>query len=372
MNSTDTRDTEDFVESPESSAPLHSMLTKHWRTIVGTGVAAGLISFGVTFLIPPTYTARTSFISPQPQSTAASAMASIGALASLAGGSSAIKNQADQFIALMQSATISDNIINRFGLMDIYEAKFRSLARKQLAENVRITSGKKDGLIYVEVDDHDAQRAADMANRYVTELRLMTSSLALTEAQQRRMFFEGQLKQTRDRLTAAQQALQDSGFSRGDLKSEPKAAAEAYARLKAEQTTTEIRLKALRSTLADNAPEVRRAQATLAGLEVEISKLENAGGGQAKDSGSYVSKYRDYKYEEALFEIFARQFEMAKSDESREGALVQVIDTAMPPDRRTKPRRTITALGGMIAGLIAAAAWAVLFERRRPSGRALT
>lgn len=265
----------------------------------------------------------------------------------------------------MQSATISDNIIDKFGLMDVYESKFRSLARKQLSENVRIVAGKKDGLIYIEVDDTSPQRSSEIANTYVTELRRMTSTLALTEAQQRRTFFENQLKQTKERLKAAQLELQRSGFSAGDLNAEPKAAAESYARLKAEHTSAEVRLQAMRSSLADGAPEVRRAQATLAGLSGRLAKLEETSHSQLKNQDSYVSKYRDYKYEEALFDIFARQYELAKSDESREGSLIQVIDPAMPPDRRTKPRRAITAIGGFIAGLLAASAYVVLKQRRK-------
>jgi len=365
LNSPQITDSLHLLDAAEGADPLHVVLLERWQFIAAATVLAGGVTLGITFLIPPTYTARTSFISPQPQSSAAAAMASLGALANLAGSSSAIKNQADQFISLMQSATISDNIIDKFDLMNIYESKFRSMARKQLSENVRIVAGKKDGLIYIEVDDTTPQRSSDIANAYVSELRRVTGTLALTEAQQRRTFFENQLRQTKERLKAAQLDLQGSGFSVGDLKAEPKAAAESYARLKAEQTTAEVRLQTLRSSLADGAPEVRRAQATLTGLTGQLAKLETAGNSQLKNQDSYVSKYRDYKYEEALFDIFARQYELAKSDESREGTLIQVIDPAMPPDRRTKPRRTVTSIGGALAGLLISAAAAIIIARRK-------
>ncbi|HEY1395722.1 Wzz/FepE/Etk N-terminal domain-containing protein [Roseateles sp.] len=357
--------------TPGSPAqPVTALLLPHWKRIAGTALATGVVAFGITFLIPPTYTSRTSFISPQQQSSAVAAMASLGALANLASGASSIKNQAEQFVSLLQSATISDILIDRHTLMEVYDVKYRSAARKKLAENVRIAAGKKDGLIYIEVDDTSAQRAADMANLYVAELRKMTSSLALTEAQQRRVFFESQLKLARDRLKTAQLKLQDSGFSVGDLKAEPKAAAESFARLKAEQTSLQVRLRALQSRLADNAPEIQQLRATLSGTDAALARLEASGNGSEESRVSYVSRYRDYKYEEALFEIFARQYELARSDESRDGALIQIIDVAQPADRRTRPKRVFTAIGATVAGAFAAIAFFYIRARRRSPSNA--
>jgi uncharacterized protein involved in exopolysaccharide biosynthesis len=242
----------------------------------------------------------------------------------------------------MQSVTVSDRLIEQFKLMEVYSEKFRVDARHELGKNVRISLGKKDGLISVEVDDHVPQRAADIANRYVDELRRVTGSLAVTEAQQRRVFFEQQLKQGRDRLVQAQQALQASGFNLNALKAEPKAAAEGYAKMKAEVTGAEIRLQALRGTMTDSSPEVRQQQVALNAMREQLAKVEAAT--QVSGGPDYVSRYRDFKYQEALFEVYARQFELARVDESREGALIQVVDPATPPERKSKPKRGIAAV----------------------------
>jgi capsule polysaccharide export protein KpsE/RkpR len=253
-----------------------------------------------------------------------------------------VANSVDQYIALMQSVTASDRLIDQFKLMDVYSAKYRVDARKELAQNVRITAGKKDGLITVEVDDASPQRAADIANRYVEELRRLTGTLAVTEAQQRRVFFERQLQQSRDRLVMAQQALQASGFNAGALKAEPKAAAEAYAKLKAETTAAEVRLQTLRGSLADGAPEVRQQEATMAALRRQLAHAEQAT--DIAGAPDYVGKYREFKYQETLFELYARQFELARVDESREGALIQVVDPAAAPEKRSRPKRMMVAL----------------------------
>lgn len=249
----------------------------------------------------------------------------------------------------MQSETVSDRIIEKFDLMQTYEAKYRFEARKILTESIRISVGKKDGLITVEADDHSPERAAEMANQYVVELRRMTSDLALTEAQQRRVFFEQQLNLTRDRLEKAQLALQASGFNPGALKAEPKAAADTYARLGAEVTAAEVRLQTLRRTLADGAPEVQQQLGTLTALRSQLAKAEASGHTSDAGSADYVSRYRDFKYQETLFDLFSRQYEMARLDESREGALVQVVDVAQTPEWKSKPKRAqLTITAGLI------------------------
>lgn len=328
---------------------LLKVLASHWKLLVLGSLAVGVLAFGVASVIPPTFTAQTTMLPPQQQqSSAAAALSQLGALAGLAGGAAGIKSPADQYIALMQSVTVSDRIIDEFKLMDLYEAKFRQDARKQLASNVRINAGKKDGLITVEVDDRDPARAAAMANAYVAGLRYVTSTLAVSEAQQRRAFFEAQLQQTRDKLTRAQIALQGSGINQGTLKTEPKAAAEGYARLRAELTSAEIRLQTMQRMLAENSPELLQQQAMLTALRGEVRRLEqqDAPNGQ---SDEYITKYREFKYQETLFELFARQYELARLDESREGALIQVVDAATPPERKSKPRRGLVAFAAALA-----------------------
>jgi len=335
--------TETFVEDEGISLfEVVALLRQHLKVLIAAPLAAGMLALGITYLIAPTFTATTTFLPPQQQqSAAASVLASLGPLAGLAGSAGGIRTPADQYVALMQSVTVSDRLIDQFKLMDEYDVKFRMDARKELTNNVRMNVGKKDGLITVEVDDKSPQRASDMANRYVEELRRLTGSLAVTEAQQRRLFFEHQLQQTRDKLTAAQLALQSSGFSQGAIKAEPKAAAEGYARMRAEVTAAEVRLQAMRGSLADDTPEVRVQLATLVALRSQLARLEQAT--DAKGGPDYVGKYREFKYQETLFDLFARQYELARVDESREG-LVQVVDGALPPERKSKPKRAIIAV----------------------------
>lgn len=326
---------------------------------MATPLLVGLLAFGATYLVRPTFTARTSFMPPQQaQSGTASALASLGALSSLTSGGPAMRSPAEQYVSLMQSVTLSDRLIDKYMLMKVYNSRYRDDTRKELAQNVRIAVGRKDGLITLEVDDHSPQRAADIANRYVDELRQITGTLAVTEAQQRRVFFETELQHSRDRLASAQTALQASGFNAGALKAEPKAAAEAYARLRAEATTAEVRLQALRGSLADSTPEVRQQLAMLGALREQLARI--ALPTDASVGPDYIGKFRDFKYQETLFELYARQYEQARADESREGALIQVVDPATPAERKSSPKRALIALSSTLVAFLGLAALMML------------
>lgn len=338
---------------------LINILAVRWRLFVAAPLLAGVAAFGIASIIPPTFTAQTTFLPPQQQQSAgSSALAALGALSGLAGGIGGIKTPGDQYVALMQSVNVEERIVERFKLMELYESKYRFEARKTLEKNVRISLGKKDGLITVEADAPEPKLAADIANQYVAELRRLSGELALTEAQQRRAFFEAELKRTRTKLTEAQQVLQSSGFNAGALRAEPKAAAEGYARLKAEVTAAEVRLQTMRRGLADSSPEVQQQTTLLGALRSQLSKLE--GSASTQNDADYISRYREFKYQETLFDLFAKQYELARMDESREGALIQVVDVATPPERKSKPQRFLITLAASALTFLTLLVWAYL------------
>ena len=326
-------------------------MVESWKLWILGSLVVGLVALGIAFVMTPVFTARTTFLPPQQQqSGVASALASLGGLAGLA-GAAGIKSPADQYVSLMQSVTAEDRLIDQFKLQQVYEAKYRFEARRALEQNTRIAVGKKDGLISVEVDDENPQRAADMANAYVEELRRMTSVLAVSEAQQRRMFFEKELKDARDQLAKAQQELQASGFNVGALRAEPKAAAESYARLKAEITAAEVRTQVLaRHRWPTARPRCNGNWPSSSALRAQLARLEQAV--DANVGPDYLSKYREFKYRETLFELFARQYEIARVDESREGALIQVVDVAVPPEYKSKPKRLFIAVAATLLSLL--------------------
>jgi tyrosine-protein kinase Etk/Wzc len=340
------------VDDEISLLDLLQTIVDNLRLLVLGPLAVGITALAISFFIPPTYTAKVQFLPPQQQqSAAASMLASLGGLGGLAGAVGGIKNPADQFLSYLKSVTLQDSLIERFKLLERYEAKSKTVARLALAASVRASSGK-DGLISVEVDDKDPQFAADLANAHVEELRKLLGKLATTEAQQRRLFFEKQLTLANDKLIQSEIALKATGVSGNVLKSNPASAVATVAGLQAAVTAQEVKLGAMRGYLAETAPDFKQAINELANLRAQLGKQEKDSpttGGKTTTEGDYITKYREFKYYETLFELFAKQFELAKVDEAREGAIIQVLDAAQAPERKAKPNKAMIAIIAALA-----------------------
>lgn len=332
---------------------LHTVVD-NLRLLVLGPLAVGLLALGISFLITPTFTATTKFLPPQQQQSAAAAMLqSLGALGGLAGAATGLKNPNDQYVAFLESRSLQDTLIKRFNLMERYESEFQDDARKALSTKAAISAGK-DGLITVSVDDHDPAFAAELANAHVQELTVLLGRLAVTEAQQRRVFFEKQLAESKDKLTLAEQALQASGVNVSALKANPEAAVTGLANLQASITAQEVKVATMRSYLTENAPDFQQALTQLSALRAQLRKAESSQPRSGNtDEADYVAKFRDFKYHETLFELFAKQYELARVDESREGAVIQVVDVALPPERKSKPKKaTIAILATLASGFL--------------------
>lgn len=329
---------------------LLQVVVDNLRLLVFGSFAGGLFALTITFLISPTFTAKTQFIPPkQQQSSAAAALSDLGVLGGGAAGAIAgIKNPADQYAALVKSASIADALSDQFHLAERYDEEFKEEIRKKLAKNTTVLVGVKDGLISVEVDDEDAQTAADIANAYVSELRKLLNRVALTEAQQRRAFYEDLVTETKADMVRAERALKGSAVSKEELRAMPDDALGGLARLKAQVSAQEVKIAAMRGYLADSAPEFKQALTELTALRSQMSRGEQAQVSTTTDT-DYVGRYREFKYQEALYGMYLRQFEMARADESREGAVIQVVDVAQVPERKSKPKKALVAVLATVA-----------------------
>src|SRR5207245_9551993 len=237
----------------------------------------------------------------------------------------------------------------------------------------------KDGIITIEVDDKDPKRAAELANAYAEELMNLTQVLAVTEASQRRLFFERQLVQAKDNLTAAEiaarQGLQKGGLAQVDAQGRSMIA--VTARLRAEISAKEVQLGAMRTFAAEGNPELQRTQQELEALRRELARVEGssqvAGLGKGDRPGSTGldnhGRLRDVKYYEFLYEFLAKQYELAKIDEAKDATLIQVMDKAVEPDRRSKPMRALIILLSVLVALLAGVLWAFVRELMADASR---
>ena len=354
------------------------VLAQHRKRILQITIAAALAALLVTLLLPNMYTATATILPPQQKPSSLNLIGQIGAIAGLGAGDLGLKNPADIFVAMLTSRTIEDNLINRFDLRKVYWKKRYQDARKTLEGRSEIIA-TKEGPISISVTDRDPRRSAEIANAYVNELRRLNQNFALTEAGQRRLFYEQQLKAEQDELSAAELALKQvqerSGLLQPDAQG--KAIIAGIADLRAQVAAHEVQLQTMRSYATANNPDLKRAETELAGLRGELAKLERAntiaGNGNITIPArqmpeaelEYLRQARDLKYHEALYEFLGKQLEAARIDEANDTLLVQVVDTAVPPEKKSSPHRMLIVLISTMTAFVLACLGVLVVEAVR-------
>jgi uncharacterized protein involved in exopolysaccharide biosynthesis len=325
-----------------------------------TGIA---VLAGVAFALvkPIIYTATTKIMPPQQTQSAASMMMNQltssggGSLAAFAGGGLGLKNSNDIYVGLLTSRPIADAIIRKFNLTKEYHAKDMTAARKNLAENTKVIIAK-NGFIEISVTDTDKKRVAEMANAYTDQLRILTQTFAVTEASQRRLFYEEQLKQAKEALVAAELAFQQVQQQKGlvQLDAQARAMIEGITALRAQVSAKQVEVQALRSYSTEQNPKVQLAERELTALQAEENRLEQSshspgiaglGLGNVPVAGlEYLRAEHELAYRQALFDMLLKQYDAARLDEAHEAAIIQVVEPAIEPDRWTPQRRTLIVL----------------------------
>ena len=347
------------------------VLAEQKRMILWVTAVFAIVAIFISFILPKRYTATLTLMPPERSSSMGAALApqlgNLGAMAALAGGGLGLKNPNDMFVAMFKSRTVEEAMIQRFGLMQEYHKRYVSDARKTFEKRATVDGRGKDGLIHISVEDSDPGRAAELANGYVDQFRILSQHLAITEASQRRLFFERELEKAKDNLAKAEEALKQTEQTTGmiHLDSQTRVLIGSAASLRAQITAREVLIRGMQTYAAGENAGLVQAQRELEGMRAQLAKMggseENTSGDLLVPKGrvpavglAYVRKLRDVKYNETIFEILARQFEIAKLDEAKQGALIQVVDPAIPPDKRSFPKRLLivicaTALGFFFA-----------------------
>ena len=358
MNDTTTPSLPAPDEDEISLLDLATALGEEKATLFAIPLLTTLVAVVVSLLMTPIFTAKTVVMPPQQQqSGAAAALASLGGLAGLAGAAGAIKSPDEMYVALLGSDSLQNRLITDLKLQERYEAKTLTETRAELKTQVRFSADKKSGLLNIEADDKDPAFAAELANRHVVELRTMLGRLAVTEAQQRRVFYEQQIQQTQDKLAlvevAFRAAKEKSGMQVTTVLAET--GVRASAELRGQIAAREVQLQAMSRFATAQNPDTQRIASELAALRAQLNKTEQ-GSGESKVAASplhqeAVKSYRDVKVQEAMLEVLIRQYELARVDEAKEGPLIQQVDVAVAPERKSKPKRAIMVLVAAFAGL---------------------
>jgi capsule polysaccharide export protein KpsE/RkpR len=334
-----------------------------------------LVSAGLVLLIPVSYTGTAVILAPQPSSTASALLSQLGALGSLApdlleGGG--VKTPEETYLGILSSRTIADQIIERFSLQKLYRTRHMVDTRKALARHTRVEA-TKGYLIRISVEDQSATRAADMANGYVDVLYALNQRLALTQSSQRRVFLEQQVDAERDALSKAELAFKRVQESTGviQLTAQAELTLRTIAQLRTEIVSRELQLEQLKSIATEHNEKVSEMEAGIAALREQLSKAEKGANdtqtsdyflaaGKVPAAGlEYIRTTRDLRYHEALFEALSKQYEMARMDEAKAPPLLQVVDRAIPLDKKTWPPRTLLVLLSGLFSAVFVMGWAL-------------
>ncbi len=340
--------------------------------------AFALVAGAVSFIVPVEFTATILIMPPEQGSSLSSALGELGGLGSIASLASGLgsKNLAEMYVSMLKSESVEDAVIQKYGLLAEYHKKYYYDARKSLEWHTTIDGSKKDGLIRLSFEDRNPARAAEIANGYVEILRSLSQHLAITEAAQRRVIFEQQLEKTKNDLAASEEALKQTELSTGfaQIDAQSRALIGSAASLRAQLVAKEVQIEAMKSYAGQGNPDLQEQENELAGLRAQFSQLTGSNASSPDDlfpsKGNvpeaeleYARKLRDVKYNEAVFEALARQLEIAKIDEAREGGFLQIVNPALTPERKSFPKRAWITLGAAAFGLSLAVVIALLQVR---------
>ena len=351
------------------------VLAERKRIVACVTVGFAIMAILVSILLPVRYTASVVLLPPQQNASVGASLASqvgtMGGITALASSGLGLRNLNEMYVAMLRSRTVEDAMVQRYNLMDEYRERNLIDACKAFEKHATVDGSGKDGLIHISVEDRDPARAAELANGYVDQFRSLSQHLAFTEASQRRLFFEQELEQSKNNLASAEEALKQTEQTTGvvQLDGQAHALIESAVALRAQITAREVQIQGMQTYATDENAQLVQAQRELLSLRAQLAKLGGSEQSSADDlivtkgrvpaAGlEYVRKLRDVKYYEAIFDILARQFEIAKLDEAKQGALVQVVDPATVPDKRSFPKRGLivmcATLVGFLIGILAA------------------
>ena len=328
-----------------------------------------ILAIVISMLLPQRFTATVTLLPPPQNSSVGAALtsqlSSMGSVAAMAGGSFGLRNANEMYVAMLKSRVVEDAMVQHLGLIQEYGKRYPSDARRAFEKHADVNGSGKDGLIHIAIEDRDPRRAADLANGYIEEFRNLSQHLAITEASQRRLLFEQELVQAKNNLANAEEALKQTEQTTGviQLDSQARALIESGAALRAQITAREVQIQGMQTYATGENAQLVQAQLELDTLRAQLAKLGGSASsasdelivpkGRVPGAGlEYVRKMRDVKYNETIFEILARQFELAKLDEAKQGALIQVVDPAIPPDKRSFPKRGLIVIGATILGFL--------------------
>jgi len=307
---------------------------------------------------------------------------SSGSLAGLAGSLGGVKSTDALFIDLLGSKAISQRLIDRFHLQQVYHKHYLIDTMKKLSQRTSITDDKKSGVITIAVTDTDRQRARDMAQAYLDELNDLETRVNVSSAHLERIFIEQRLAAVQVDLEQAQIDLSNfsSAHTAIDIKEQTRAMVDAGAKLQGELIAAQSELDSTEQIYGEENVRVRAARARIAVLQGELGKMSGSDASLLQPDVTsadhpypalrqlpqlgvrWADLYRRVRVQETVFDMLSAQHESARIEEAKDTPVVSVIDPPSWPEKKSYPPRLLIVLV-ITAISVLAAAFLLLLQR---------
>jgi uncharacterized protein involved in exopolysaccharide biosynthesis len=373
------------------------MLARRKRFLIVHSALWVMAAVAAALLLPKKYTSQVVLMPPKSSSSGISKLAKSLPMAKLAGGMGSLplmgsgENMESIYLAILSSRTLQLEVIRKFDLVTVYkfakrkkyfiEDVFRELAKHV---SVQVTD---EGTFVIRVTDRSPERAAGMANFMAQRLDEIHKRLTVETERNQRIFLEERLRLVKAELDSSETRLVE--FQKDNrmlnIEEQAKATIDAGTEIEARYLAAELKLEISKKVFSAGNPKVREQ-------EMELAQLRKQRDAMLKDRKSdllipyakapdlvlqYVRLKRDLKIQEALFEVILTQYETAKFEESKNTPTVQVLDEAVPPEKRTSPKRARIVLACLAFSLMLGVGIASLqeylrrFARERPEDYAM-
>ena len=377
-----------------------SLLWQNRRSLLKTFTISSSLCLLVVCLIPNRYESTARIMPPETSGSSAALLAALAGRGSgelsgvgnIAASLLGIRTTGPLFVDLLRSATVSNDLIERFQLQQVYGKRYKVDTAKKLARRTTVVEDKKSGVISITVEDSDPQRACNLAQAYLNELNLLVNRTNTSSARQERIFIEHRLQGAETELERAQQELSDfsSTHSTIDIKEQTRATVEAAAKLQAQVIVEQTELDSLLQIYGDDNVRVRAARARIAGLKSQLRALGGTSeplqsdGNIAADNADLLSRigadypplrqiprlavpyadiYRHVRVQEAVYEMLTQQYELARIQEAKDVPAIRIIDVPGIPEKKSFPPRTLLWL--LLTGSSVIVAAGVVLARYR-------
>jgi uncharacterized protein involved in exopolysaccharide biosynthesis len=335
-----------------------------WRKLIVLNLIVVLATAVIISLVlPKWYTSQISLLPPENQGMDSfSVMSMISSdLPSNFSKLTNFKTAADLYVAIIKSRNVREGVIRKMDLIQVYKAINIEEALEKL-NDLTFVDRSEEQIISIKVTDRSAIRAAQIAQTYVEELDRVNRMSRVTTARQTREFIEKRLAETHEELIRTAENLRDfqKQHKAISVEEQTKAVIETAAQLRAQIALTEMRLNIIRQSFQETHSQVKMLKSELEEMNQQLEKVET---GAQLDHNDYLLPFsaipelgmqlaflvKDLETQKAIYKLLVQQYEQSKIQEARDTPTIQVLDKAVPPLKKSRPKRALIVL---ISGLL--------------------